>query len=109
MYRFTTLTMILALALIHQSANADPVQVTVRFSDLDLTRIEGAGILYRRLKHAAETACAALDRRNSANAQPFHKCVQSGIEAAVIQVDRPTLTAYYHAVTGNGAIQVAAK
>ena len=109
MYRFTTLTMILALALIHQSANADPAQVAVRFSDLDLTRVEGAAVLYRRLKRAAETVCTPVEGRGLTNARIFKKCVDSGVEAAVIQVDRPMLTAYYHALTGNGAIQVASK
>lgn len=109
MYRFTTLTMILALALIHQSANADPAQVAVRFSDLDLTRVEGAAVLYRRLKHAAEAACAPVEGRAPNIARLFNKCVESGVQAAVIQVDRPMLTAYYHALTGNGEIQVAAK
>jgi UrcA family protein len=109
MYRFTTLTMILALALIHQSANADPAQVNVRFSDLDLTRAEGAAVLYHRLRQAAKTVCTPLEGRGLATAKSFKDCVQSGIEGAVMQVNRPMLTAYYRALTGNGAIQVAAK
>lgn len=107
MYRFTSLMTILALTLI-QSAHADPAQISVQFSDLDLNRMEGAAVLYRRLKHAAETVCSPIEGRSLANTRVFKQCVKSGIDAAVIQVDRPTLTAYYHTLTGNGAIQVAA-
>jgi UrcA family protein len=109
MYRFTTMMMIFALALIHQAANADPAQVAVRFADLDLTRIEGATVLYHRLKQAAETVCTPLAGRNLENATVFKQCVQSGIEAAVTKVDRPMLTAYFQALSGNAPIEVAAR
>jgi len=108
MYRFTTLMMIVTFGLI-QSANADPAETTVRFADLDLTRMEGVAVLYHRLKQAAETVCEPIGGHNLANATRFKQCVQSGVEAAVIKVDRPMLTAYYQALSGKSPIQVAAK
>ena len=68
MYRFTTTVMIFALALGFQSAYAAPPEsvpsIVVHFADLDLSRSEGAAVLYQRLNGAAETVCAPLDGRH---------------------------------------------
>ena len=115
MYRFTTAMMIFALALGFQSARAAPPQnvssVIVHFADLDLSRSEGAAVLYKRLKGAAETVCAPLDDRDVARHMGFKACAQSAISAAVAKVDQPALTAYYEAKTNsrNATIQIAQK
>ena len=91
MYRFTTTIMIFGLGLSSQLAQAAPPQdvhfVDVHFADLDLTRSEGAAVLYQRLKG----------------------CVETAIGSAVAQVARPILTAYYkeHTDNRNAAIQIA--
>ena len=115
MYRFTTTMMIFALALGFQSAHAAPPQnvpsVVVHFADLDLSRSEGATVLYHRLKGAAETVCAPLDDRDLARHMSFKACVQNAISTAVAKVDQPALTAYYEAKTNgrNATIQIAQK
>jgi UrcA family protein len=115
MYRFTTTMMIFALALGFQSAHAAPPQdvpsVVVHFADLDLSRSEGATMLYQRLKGAAETVCAPLDDRDLARHKHFMACVQSAISSAVAKVDQPALAAYYEAKTKtrNATIQIAQK
>jgi UrcA family protein len=115
MYRFTTTMMIFALALGFQSAYAAPPQnvpsVVVHFADLDLSRSEGARVLYQRLKGAAETVCAPLENRDLARHMKFKACVQSAISTAVAKVDQPTLAAYYEAKTNGGSatIQIAQK
>ena len=115
MYRFTTTMMIFALALGFQSAHAGSPQnvpsVVVHFGDLDLSRSEGATVLYRRLRSAAETVCAPLDDRGVARHMSFKACVQSAISTAVAKVDQPALTAYYEAKAnrGNATIQIAQK
>jgi len=115
MYRFTTTMMILALALGFQSAHAAPPQtgpaVVVHFADLDLSRGEGATVLYQRLQGAAETVCAPLDDRELARHMRFKACVQSAISTAVAKVDQPALTAYHENKTNgrNTIIQIAQK
>jgi UrcA family protein len=114
MYRFTTM-MIFALVLGFQSAHAASPEnvpsVVVHFADLDLSRSEGATVLYQRLKGAAETVCAPLDDRDIARHFRFKACVQSAISAAVAKVDKPALTAYHESkMSGrNATIQVAQK
>ena len=78
MYRLPTTMMIFSLALGFQSAHASPPQpgppVAVRFADLDLSRSDGATVLYGRLKDAAERVCTALDvdKNDSCEAQDLH-------------------------------------
>jgi UrcA family protein len=97
MNRFTTLALIFGLALIQQTAGADPEQMTVRYSDLDLNRTEGVKILYHRLQHAAQSVCTPNQNRNLATKARFDSCIQTNMQAAVAKIDRPLLTAYFRA------------
>jgi UrcA family protein len=109
MYRFMTLTMVLALAMVRQLAFAEPAELAVNYSDLDLSRTEGAKVLYQRLVHAARITCSP-DKVSLENQERYYECIHSAVAAAVAKVDRPALTAYYQAKTPHGApIQVAAK
>lgn len=114
MYRFATTMMTVALALGFQSAHAFGPQpgppVVVHFADLDLSRSQGAAVLYQRLKVAAETVCFPFDDDLTLARQRIYKaCVQSAISTAVAKVHRPALTAYYEANTTarNGTTQIA--
>jgi UrcA family protein len=81
----------------------------VQFADLDLTRSEGAAVLYHRLAAAAKTVCVSLDGRDLASQMRFKGCVETAIGSAVAKVDRPALTAYYKARTNgrNATLQIA--
>jgi len=113
MYRLTIALSILALGLSSQHTYAAPPQdvhfVEVHFSDLDLTRSEGAAALYKRLDAAAKSVCASLDARDVASQLRFKKCVQTGISSAVVKIDRPALTTYYKTRTSgrDATIQIA--
>ena len=115
MYRFTTTVMIFALALGFQSAYAAPPEsvpsIVVHFADLDLSRSEGAAVLYQRLNGAAETVCAPLDGRHLGRHMSFKACVQAAISAALAKVDQRALAAYYEAKANprNATIQIALK
>lgn len=115
MYRFTTTMMMFALALGFQSAYAAPPEnvpsIVVHFADLDLSRSEGAAVLYHRLRGAAERVCSPLDDRDLARHMSFTACVQGALSTGVAKVDRPALTAYYEAKTNrrNATIQIAQK
>jgi UrcA family protein len=83
--------------------------IDVHFADLDLTRSEGAAVLYQRIEGAAKTVCAPLDARDLASQMRFKMCVQTAIGSAVAKVERPVLTAYYKARANgrNATIQIA--
>jgi UrcA family protein len=101
MYRLTTAMMIVALGVGSQLAHAAPPPdvhfIDVHFADLDLTRSEGAAVLYQRLQAAAKSVCASLDARDLASQMRFRGCVETAVGSAVAKVDRPALTAYYRA------------
>lgn len=67
------------------------VSYPVRYSDLDVSKINGAKTLYLRIRYAAETLCAssATWGRKEADA-----CVQKSVNDAVARVDAPLLTQY---------------
>jgi len=115
MYRITTTIMIFGLGLSFQLAHAAPPQdahfIGVRFADLDLTRSEGAAVLYQRIEAAAKTVCASLDGRDLASQMRFRGCSETAIGSAVAKVDRPILTAYHKARMNdrNAIIQIAEK
>jgi UrcA family protein len=104
MNRFTTTMMISALGLGSQLADAaspqDPPAVIVRFADLDLSHSQGAAVLYRRLKSAAETVCGvegSVLSRDLGSHKRSQECIRSALDAAVAKVNQPALTAYYRA------------
>jgi UrcA family protein len=114
MYRFTSCLMITALGLIslaHAAPAPDAPQMTVHFADLDLTKVDGAAVLFKRLRAAAETVCGPREDRDPAKATAFKKCVQSALASAVTRVDQAELTAYYraHAEPRNASMQLANK
>jgi len=91
MYRLTTTMIIFGLGLGSQLTYAAPPQdvhfVEVHFSDLDLTRSEGAAVLHQRLHAAAETVCTSLDARDLASQMRFKECVQIAIDSAVAKIN----------------------
>lgn len=113
MYRFTTPMMILLLAPGFQLAHAGPAgdvpSKVVHFGDLDLSRSEGAKVLYQRLKGAAESVCAPLDALDLSRHMNYLLCVRGAITRAVTKIGQPALTAYYEAKTNgrNSSIQIA--
>jgi UrcA family protein len=67
------------------------VTYPVRYSDLDVSKLQGAKTLYLRIRHAAETLCesAATWGKKEGDA-----CVQNAVNDAVARVDAPLLTTY---------------
>lgn len=77
------------------------LQITVSFSDLDLSRVSGADTVIKRLRKAARQVCG--DVPNPADMEPYRRhraCVRQTMDAAVKQVNAPLVTARYaHAAT----------
>jgi UrcA family protein len=78
---------------------APPLQLTVKFADLDISRTEGATVLYGRIRAAAKNVCAPFDRGGALDKIAFASCIQKSIADAVTAVNAPALTAVYSAKT----------
>ncbi len=82
-------------------------QVTVRYADLDLAQPQDVKILYHRIRRAADLACGERELTGAHLPLPsWSSCVSAAVDAAVVRVDRPALSAYHRAhtveVTGRG-------
>jgi UrcA family protein len=77
------------------SAQADeqpPPSKTIKYADLNLQTVEGARVLYNRIRLAATQVCETNDRDPiMRDARP--KCVDTAIDNAVKKVNEPSLTA----------------
>jgi UrcA family protein len=78
------------------AAPNDVVQIKVTYSDLDLSTTTGAQTLYRRIKGAAYQACKSYGRFSMLTSRSaWRRCYDSAVASAVLQVDRPSLTALH--------------
>jgi UrcA family protein len=115
MNRITTIILTSALAAGAQIAHAaDPTDlrhVKVLFSDLNLTSIDGATTLYRRLQSAAESVCAEHGTRDVKSVFRVKACESAAMSAAVAEINQPALTAYYRVKHGytNAAVRQASR
>ena len=73
------------------------LQYVVHFSDLDLTRPEGAHMLLSRLDGAARIVCSpAADSADLGRIALFNSCLKDTIERAVAAVRAPLVSEIYH-------------
>jgi UrcA family protein len=63
----------------------------VGFSDLDVSKIRGAKILYLRIRYAAETLCESAATWGKKEGEA---CVRKSVNEAVARVNSPLLTKY---------------
>lgn len=70
-----------------------PKSKVVRFSDLDITKLEGAKVLYRRIQAAAREVCAPPMSRTLDTLQEESVCTREAIDNAVTHVNSEQLTA----------------
>jgi UrcA family protein len=81
------------------SAAADDSEVrseTVHYADLNLSSPQGAAMLYRRIKWAAQHVCG-WDDDSFGVGTDTRACEDKAIADAVTRVGRPELTAVYNA------------
>jgi UrcA family protein len=81
---------------------------TVRFADLNLESPEGAHALYSRIRSAAESLCGEQFSLWDGNrSREWQDCYRTTIERAVVQLNRPVLTAVHRdAIQGPHAASV---
>jgi UrcA family protein len=75
-------------------AISKPINVSVKFTDLNISSPPGALVLYNRIRAAAENACSYYWFKRDADQT---SCVHDAIANAVTKVDRPALFAVYNA------------
>jgi UrcA family protein len=75
-------------------AGTEPVSLTVKFADLDISKPPGAAVLYARVSAAAESACSFYWFKSDADQ---YRCVHGAIANAVTKVNQPELFAVYNA------------
>jgi UrcA family protein len=67
-------------------------EITVSYSDIDITRAKGAHILYRRIEGAAANVCVRPNARAPQVRAAIRSCSEQAIAAAITKVDAATLT-----------------
>jgi UrcA family protein len=93
-----------------QALAADPVvhgvrattngpSITVRYADLDLSRVAGAQTLYKRIKGAARSVCGDQGRRIEEQ-QQWKGCYRGTIADAIVKVNSPLLTLLHSGQNG---------
>jgi UrcA family protein len=95
----------LSLSLIAQ-AQAAPPSLTIGYSDVDLSSVQGESVLYKRLSAAAKTVCHDFEftRETSLSLQlklpQLHAaCMRQAIDSAVARVNQPAFTSYVAALS----------
>ncbi len=76
---------------------SDAPQVMVKYGDLNESNPQGAAVLYRRIRSAAENVCPGLEHASLASKRMVDACMHKAITAAVIKVNQPALFAVYNA------------
>src|SRR5262249_5436229 len=76
------------------SLNAHHKQ-TVNYGDLDLTNTQGAKILVKRIRAAAEAVCETPGGAGLSGMQQHLDCVRDTTNQSVASLDNPVVTAVY--------------
>ena len=70
----------------------DAPSKTVRFSDLDITKSDGAKVLYSRIRAAAQDVCGLSTNTDPILRMATKGCIEKAIDKAVKDVNAPLLT-----------------
>jgi UrcA family protein len=82
------------------AAGLEPLSVTVKYGDLDVSRAQGAITLYSRIRAAAEKVCSPFEAGGVAAKMRFNGCIDKAISDAVKTIHQPELSAFYSAKRG---------
>jgi len=100
-----------AFSAAHADTSIAPRSETVRFADLDINHADGAAVLYRRLKHAAEFVCRDMEPgRELGRAQAYGDCIQEALDHALARIDSGAVAAYaasHEPAAERGVIRIA--
>jgi UrcA family protein len=71
-------------------------RAVVTYGELNLDSQLGTTALYARLRNGAEDVCASLESRDLVFKRHWQTCFDQAVAAAVVQVNRPSLTALHN-------------
>jgi UrcA family protein len=78
----------------------NPLQTTVKYADLNVSKPEGAAALFARIQRAARQVCLPLDGERLSSKARMGACVNKAIADAVAKVGEPALFDAYNAHQG---------
>jgi UrcA family protein len=78
-----------------ESVAGASLKYAVPASDLDLSKIEGATVLYARIRHAARAVCETILTQQPGLLEKYRTCTDRAIAEAVARVNRPLLSQYH--------------
>jgi UrcA family protein len=84
--------MALSTALSTSVKAEDAPSKTVRFSDLDITKSDGAKVLYSRIRAAARNVCELSTGTDPILRGAIKGCIEKAVDKAVKDVNAPMLT-----------------
>jgi UrcA family protein len=82
-------------ASLDESVAGGSLKYAVPFSDLNLAKMEGATVLYGRIRHAARAVCETILTQQPGLIEKYRTCVDGVIADAVARVNRPLLSQYH--------------
>jgi UrcA family protein len=74
---------------------AEAPQVTVSYRDLAVSTPQGATMLYRRIRFAADEVCSPLDHGDLSSRAHKNACIDQATAEAVMRVGEPQLLSVY--------------
>jgi UrcA family protein len=77
------------------SAASDTRSVTVRYGDLNLNSKAGIASLHKRIRNAAESACAPLESRILGLDDAYEACVTDALNRGIAAVGNDNLSNYH--------------
>jgi UrcA family protein len=75
-------------------ADSDPLQVKVKYGDLNVSNASGATALYTRIRGAADSVCHPFRPLNPGDLQAskvFTACVRKAMSNAINEINEPAL------------------
>ena len=85
-------TAALCAALPTSAEAEDAPSKTVRFNDLDISKLDGATVLYNRIRAAAQDVCGLSTSTDPILRMALKGCIEKAVDKAVKDVNAPMLT-----------------
>jgi UrcA family protein len=92
-----------SIATVSFASDSDPLQVKVKYADLNVTSTSGATTLYNRIRVAADAVCRpfhAISNADLPGLAVFNSCVRKAMSNAINEVNEPALFTVANARSG---------
>jgi len=90
------------------AAEPPPPSETVKYADLNIQTVEGAKVLYHRIRFAADKVCQGA-WHDPVMREAIPGCIATAVDNAVRQVNAPLLTALRFGNGNNTNVRLASK